>query len=126
LKLHTIHFGISFINVCRRMKSIKTRIETCSSRSCQVASDCRRMKSIKTRIETPLNPPSHMIRLEVGGWNPLKQGLKPEKRLTKHGADTVGGWNPLKQGLKQKGFFAANNHTQSRRMKSIKTRIETF
>ena len=39
----------------------------------------------------------------VGGWNPLKQGLKlciKEKVL--YPELVVGGWNPLKQGLKLK------------------------
>ncbi len=38
----------------------------------------------------------------------------------------VGGWNPIKQGLKRAKLLLSLANKESRRMESNKTRIETF
>ncbi len=64
----------------------------------------------------------------VGGWNPIKQGLK-QMNAQPHvrPAVEVGGWNPIKQGLKHP-FVSNVTRVRSycRRMESNKTRIETL
>ncbi len=87
------------------MESNKTRIETILPLSVAAAPGFRRrMESNKTRIETVL-----------------------EAKLQYSEASQVGGWNPIKQGLKLNDVESQRKaHALSRRMESNKTRIETI
>ena len=69
--------------LCRRMKSIKTRIETgrcLSQRCCSVA--CRRMKSIKTRIETAYKPADELEKAVCRRMKSIKTRI--ETSVTTH------------------------------------------
>ena len=97
-----------------------------------------------------LKPQKKPKKRAVGGWNPLKQGLKliscPVMSLSEGSRrmksiktrietalawrfdvyhSCVGGWNPLKRGLKLRLNILLLSEKKCRRMKSIKTRIET-
>ena len=133
-----------------RARSIKTRIETWSSRfrsssyigireqdplkqglkhcivlSCTNETSNSRARSIKTRIETPHRSQDNPIDEPIREQDPLKQGLKLIRNSNIIISIHIREQDPLKQGLKHENWSSEQCSGRHSRARSIKTRIET-
>ncbi len=109
------------------MESNKTRIETGYMAFLTVLqARGRRMESNKTRIETQECQLEGKSAEKVGGWNPIKQGLK---RISRNGQKHLGSGRRMESNKTRietcNLFFGFLTIRPSRRMESNKTRIET-